>query len=44
MLESYIENKIIKEIDKIHIVHTNDKEVSNFGKQWKQYRDVQVDS
>lgn len=44
MLESYIENKIIEKIGNINILHRDDKVVSNFGKQWKNYRDVQIDS
>ena len=33
-----------KIVDGVHIIDTSDEYAKNFGKQWKEYRDVQIDS
>ncbi len=37
-------NKILKKKGRISVIHESDQLVQNFGKQWKTYRDVQIDS
>ena len=44
MINEYFENKVINKVQGISIISNNDRAVSNFGKQWKKYKYVQVDS
>lgn len=43
-LNLYFKNKFQKIDNGVSIIKENDSYASNFGKQWKKYRDVQVDS
>ncbi len=40
----YFENKLIKEKVNFFIINKDDGIVENFGKQWRDYRDIQIDS
>ncbi|MAV82974.1 MAG: hypothetical protein CMI90_05895 [Pelagibacteraceae bacterium] len=40
----YFKNDLHKNEDNIYILDKNDEYVDNFGKQWRDYRDVQLDS
>ena len=40
----YFQNHLNKHEDNFYILDKNDQYVENFGKQWRDYRDVQIDS
>ena len=40
----YFENKLIEEKVNFFILNKEDGDVENFGKQWRDYRDIQIDS
>ncbi len=40
----YFKNYFFKENDNLYILNKDDSYVKNFGKQWKDYRNVQIDS
>ena len=40
----YFKNILIKKEDSFYVLNENDGHVNNFGKQWRDYRDVQIDS
>tara|TARA_B100000963_G_scaffold175469_1_gene152555 strand:+ start:20044 stop:20931 length:888 start_codon:yes stop_codon:yes gene_type:complete len=44
MFSEYFKNEIIKISSNITIYTENDKSVKNFGKQWRDYTNVQIDS
>ena len=43
-LSNFFKNKFIINKDNINILDIEDKYTSNFGKQWKEYNSVQIDS
>ena len=40
----YFKNNFIKDKDNIHVLDKEDSYVENFGKQWRDYKYVQIDS
>ena len=40
----YFKNNFIKDKDNIHVLNKEDSYVENFGKQWRDYKFVQIDS
>ena len=40
----YFKNLFVKDANDILILNQNDKYTENFGKQWRDYRDIQIDS
>ena len=44
MINEYFENNVLNTVNGISIISNQDETVSNFGKQWKEYKYVQVDS
>jgi len=44
VLEQYFRNTIIDTKEDITIYTSDDQGVKNFGKQWRDYRNVQIDS
>ena len=43
IIEKYFKNSFYFK-NNVHIINENDEYVDNFGKQWKTYRDIQIDS
>ncbi len=44
MIEEYFENKMTLSSDNVYILDKDDNYSENFGKQWRDYRDIQIDS
>ena len=44
MIEEYFKNKMTLSSDNVYILDKDDKYSENFGKQWRDYRDIQIDS
>ena len=44
MIYEYFNNNISSIDENVYIVDTDDNYTTNFGKQWRDYRDIQIDS
>ena len=44
MIEDYFYNKMTLSSDNVYILDNDDSYSENFGKQWRDYRDIQIDS
>ena len=44
MINQYFDNNLKMNEDGVHILDEDDNYSANFGKQWRDYRDVQIDS